>query len=51
MEEAMIDDPWVIPVNIVCGCGSQTLAGVVENWIKRQSTVANRPKSFGFSQR
>jgi hypothetical protein len=48
MEEAMIDDPWVIPVNIVWGCGRQTLAAVVENWIKRQSTVANRPKSFGF---
>lgn len=44
--EAMMSEPWVVPVDIVCGCGTQALSNVVERWIKSQKTVANRPKSF-----
>ena len=40
------DDPWVIPVDILCGGGSQTLSGVVRNWIRSQYQVANRPKGY-----
>ena len=40
--------PFVIPVKIVCGGGSQTLAEVVEKWIKQNDNVANAPKKpFG----
>jgi len=38
--------PFVIPVKIVCGGGSQILAEVVENWIKQNDNVANAPKSM-----
>ena len=40
--------PFVIPVKIVCGGGSQILAEVVEKWIKQNDNVANAPtKPFG----
>ena len=38
--------PFVIPVKIVCGGGSQVLAEVVENWIKQNDHVANAPKNM-----
>jgi len=37
--------PWVIPVKVVCGGGSQ-LSEAVENWIKRNDHVANAPKNI-----
>ena len=36
--------PWVIPVDIICGGGSQILSEVVQNWIRANRQVANRPK-------
>ena len=41
---AMREDPFVIPVDIICGGGSQILAEVVEMWIRYNRQVANRPK-------
>ena len=38
--------PFVIPVKIVCGGGSQILAEVVEKWIKQNDHVANAPKNM-----
>ena len=38
--------PFVIPVKIVCGGGSQILAEVVENWISQNDNVANAPKNM-----
>jgi len=38
--------PFVIPVKIVCGGGSQILAELVENWIKQNDHVANAPKNM-----
>ena len=38
--------PFVIPVKIVCGGGSQILAEAVENWIKQNDHVANAPKNM-----
>ena len=38
--------PWVIPVKIVCGGGSQLLSEEVENWIKKTDQVANAPKNL-----
>ena len=38
--------PFVIPVKIICGGGSQVLAEVVENWIKENDNVANAPKNM-----
>ena len=40
------EHPWVIPVNVICGGGSQELSEVVAAWIRREKQVANRPKSF-----
>ena len=40
------EHPWVIPVNVICGGGSQELSEVVSTWIRRESQVANRPKSL-----
>ena len=40
------EHPWVIPVNVICGDGSQELSEVVAAWIHREKQVANRPKSF-----
>ena len=38
--------PFVIPVKIVCGGGSQILAEVVEKWIKQNDNVANAPRNM-----
>jgi len=38
--------PFVIPVKIVCGGGSQILAEVAENWIKQNDHVANAPRNM-----
>ena len=38
--------PFVIPVKIVCGGGSQILAEVVDNWIRQNDNVANAPKNM-----
>ncbi|KAL7540296.1 hypothetical protein ACHAXR_010011 [Thalassiosira sp. AJA248-18] len=37
--------PWVIPVDIVCGGGSQILSEAVKAWIRNNRQVANRPKN------
>jgi hypothetical protein len=39
-------DPWVIPVDIICGGGNQILREVVGDWIKRENQVGNRPKNY-----
>ncbi|KAL9187952.1 hypothetical protein ACHAXT_006330 [Thalassiosira profunda] len=39
------EHPWVIPVDIVCGGGSQILSDVVRGWIRSTRQVANRPKN------
>ncbi|KAL7525597.1 hypothetical protein ACHAXR_001074, partial [Thalassiosira sp. AJA248-18] len=36
--------PWVIPVDVVCGGGSQILSEAVKVWIRSNRQVANRPK-------
>ena len=36
--------PFIIPVKIVCGGGSQVLSEVVDNWIHQQKDVANAPR-------
>ncbi|KAL7460242.1 hypothetical protein ACHAXS_000706 [Conticribra weissflogii] len=36
--------PWVISAVIVCGCGNQVLAEVVERWIRDRPDVANAPR-------
>jgi hypothetical protein len=41
MDKAMAKYPWMLPVDIVTGGGSQVLAEAVEHWI-RQNNVANR---------
>ncbi|KAL7539744.1 hypothetical protein ACHAXR_009565 [Thalassiosira sp. AJA248-18] len=38
--------PWVIPVDIICGGGSQILSEVAQKWIRTKSQVANRPKGI-----
>ncbi|KAL7530890.1 hypothetical protein ACHAXR_003731 [Thalassiosira sp. AJA248-18] len=38
--------PFVIPVAIVCGGGSQVLSETVEKWIKSKAEVANAPKTY-----
>ena len=40
------EHPFVIPVVIICGKGSQTLSVAVEDWIKRNERVANAPKNM-----
>jgi len=37
--------PFVIPVEIVCGGGSQILSEAVEQWVKQNEKVANAPRS------
>ena len=37
--------PFVVPVEIVCGGGSQVLSEVVEQWIRNNDQVANAPKT------
>ena len=39
-------DPWVIPVDIICGGGNQILREVVDAWIKRENHVGNRPNNY-----
>ena len=38
--------PWVIPVDIICGGGSQILSEAVKGWIQSTRQVANRPKNY-----
>lgn len=38
------DHPFVLPVDIICGGGSQLLSEAVANWIRVKPQVANRPK-------
>jgi len=45
-EAAMKEETFTLPVNIVCGGGHQILSEVVEQWIRKNSKVANRPKGF-----
>ena len=40
------DHPYVLPVDIICGGGSQLLSEVVANWIRNKPQVANRPKGY-----
>ena len=40
------DYPFVLPVTIICGAGSQILAEVVEKWVKSNGKVANVPKKL-----
>ena len=37
--------PWVIPVDIICGGGTQVLSDTVKDWIQSSRQVANRPKN------
>jgi DNA-nicking Smr family endonuclease len=39
-------DPWVIPVDIICGGGNQILREVVAAWVKRENQVGNRPRNY-----
>ena len=39
-------DPWVIPVDIICGGGNQVLSETVAQWIRENPKVANRPKGI-----
>ncbi len=36
------DCPWVIPVDIICGGGSQALSDVVRDWIRANPQVVNK---------
>ena len=38
--------PFVIPVEIICGCGNQILSEVVEQWIRSKENVSNAPKNL-----
>ena len=38
--------PFVIPVEIICGCGNQILSEVVEQWIKANENVCNAPRNL-----
>jgi len=40
------ENPWVIPIDIICGGGNQVLSEVVTAWIRSEHQVANRPKSY-----
>ena len=42
----MIEDGFAMPVDIICGGGHQILSEVVEQWIRTNRKVANRPKGF-----
>ncbi|KAL9188248.1 hypothetical protein ACHAXT_006626 [Thalassiosira profunda] len=37
--------PFVVPVTIVCGGGSQVLSEIVATWIRRNESVANAPRN------
>jgi len=45
-DAAMKEESFTIPVDIVCGGGNQILSEVVEQWIRKNRQVANRPKGF-----
>jgi len=36
--------PWVLGVDIICGGGNQILSDAVNEWIRANKQVANRPK-------
>ena len=38
--------PFVIPVKIICGKGSQTLSEAVAEWIRKKKEVSNAPKDL-----
>jgi hypothetical protein len=38
--------PFVIPVEIICGCGNQILSEVVEQWIEANENVCNAPRNL-----
>ena len=40
------DYPFILPVTIICGAGSQILAEVVEKWVKSNGKVANAPQKL-----
>jgi len=42
--------PFVIPIEIICGCGNQVLSEAVEQWIKQKENVCNCPKNLLLSQ-
>lgn len=44
MDLAMLDEPFVVQVKIICGCGGQVLRETVEKWIKSNRNVSNAPK-------
>jgi len=43
--------PFVIPVKIVCGGGSQVLSEAVENWVRQTGNVCNAPKNLYYAHR
>lgn len=43
---AMREDPFIVPVDIICGGGNQILSEVVQTWIRSKRQVANRPKGI-----
>ena len=38
--------PFVVPVKIICGKGSQTLSEAVAEWIRKKKEVSNAPKDL-----
>ena len=46
MKEAMVEYPFVIRVDIICGGGAQVLSDVVGEFIRHTPQVANRPKGL-----
>ena len=38
--------PFVFPVKIICGKGSQTLSEAVAEWIRKKNEVSNAPKDL-----
>ena len=38
--------PFVVPVKIICGKGSQTLSEAVAKWIRKKKEVSNAPKDL-----
>jgi len=45
-DEAMKEETYTIPVDIICGGGHQILSEVVEQWIRKHKSVANRAKGL-----
>ncbi|KAL7534038.1 hypothetical protein ACHAXR_005609 [Thalassiosira sp. AJA248-18] len=42
--------PFVMPVEIICGCGNQVLSEAVGQWIKCNEKVSNAPKNMWVPQ-